>query len=331
MNWKIKALLMDIFSCVPFGAHLHYGMQRHITKSLPSSDAMFAKIVGQAKRHVEAFERNHRGKIEEASFYEFGAGWELGIPLSFYCLGVRKQTVIDIRSNLRVDLVNATIDTLRRVGENLGLHRFPERCLPTGSRQAGIRALQEWYGIQYMAPCDARNSGLREGSFDFISSSSTMEHIPAVDIPPVLKECRRLLKEDGVMSFLIDYKDHYSYCDQAIGPFNFLRYSVDWWKLYSPSLYYQNRMRHCDYGGMFSREKLGVLEEEIIEPSEAELQPLRALVLDPMFRTRYTFEELSHCGAHVVLSKKAAASADRSTPTSRKEQAKPPIARGATG
>ncbi len=331
MNWKIKALLMDIFSCVPFGAQLHYAMQRHITKSLPSSDAMFAKIVAQAKRHVEAFERNHRGKIEEASFYEFGAGWELGIPLSFYCLGVQRQTLIDIRSNLRVDLVNATIDTLRRTGENLGLRRFPERCLPTGNRLAGIRALREWYGIQYVAPCDARNSSLPEGSFDFISSSSTMEHIPAPDIPPVLKECRRLLKEDGVMSFLIDYKDHYSYCDEAIGPFNFLRYSDNRWKLYSPSLYYQNRMRHRDYGEMFSREKIGVLEEEVIEPSEPELQLLRALVLDPTFRTRYTFEELSACGAHVVLSKKAAASADRSTPISRKEQAKPPIARGATG
>ncbi len=331
MNWKIKALLMDIFSCVPFGARLHYGMQRHITKSLPSGDAMFAKIVAQAKRHVEAFERNRGGKIEEASFYEFGAGWELGIPLSFYCLGVQQQTLIDIRSHLRFDLVNATIDTLRRVGGNLGLRRFPERCLPTGSRQAGIRALQEWYGIQYMAPCDARNSGLPEQSFDFISSSSTMEHIPARDIPPVLKECRRLLKEDGVMSFLIDYKDHYSYCDEAIGPFNFLRYSDGRWKLYSPSLYYQNRMRHRDYGEMFSRQKLGVLEEEIIEPSEPELQSLCALVLDPMFRTRYTFEELSACGAHVVLSKKAAAAADRSTPISRKEQAKPPIARGATG
>ena len=331
MNWKIKALLTDIFSCVPFGARLHYGMQRHITKSLPSSDAMFAKIVAQAKKHVEAYERNHRGKIEEASFYEFGAGWELGIPLSFYCLGVQRQTLIDIRSHLRVDLVNATIDTLRRTRKDVGLRRFPERCLPTGSRQEGIRSLQEWYGIRYIAPCDARNSRLPEGSFDFISSSSTMEHIPAVDIPPVLKECRRLLKEDGVMSFLIDYKDHYSYCDEAIGPFNFLRYSDSQWELYSPSLYYQNRMRHRDYDGIFSREKLGVLEEEIIEPSEAELQSLRALVLNPVFRARYTFEELSACGAHVVLSRKAAASADRSAPTSRNNKTELHIAQGATG
>jgi SAM-dependent methyltransferase len=320
MNWKIKAFLVDIFSCMPFGAELHYGMQRHITKSLPSNDAMFAQIVAQAKAHVEAYERNHRGKVEEACFFEFGAGWELGIPFSFYCLGARRQTLIDIRSHLRVDLVNATIDTLRRVGKNLGLRRFPDRYLPTGTRQAGIRALQEWYGIQYIAPCDARDTGLPEGSFDFISSSSTMEHIPAVDIPPVLKECRRLLKEDGIMSFLIDYKDHYSYCDGAIGPFNFLRYSDDRWKLYSPSLYYQNRMRHRDYGEMFSRETLGVLEEEIIVPSEPELQSLRALVLHPVFRTRYTLQELSPCGAHMVLVKKAAASAGRSAPMSQNEE-----------
>ena len=61
--------------------------------------------------------------------------------------------------------------------------------------------------------CVEMMRSLPAASVDFVSSTNTLEHIPATDIGPILAECRRLLRPDGVVSCRIDMRDHYSYFD----------------------------------------------------------------------------------------------------------------------
>jgi 2-polyprenyl-3-methyl-5-hydroxy-6-metoxy-1,4-benzoquinol methylase len=134
-------------------------------------------------------------------------------------------------------------------------------------RRIGADSLES-AGVTYMAPCDARKTELPAGSYDLITSTSVLEHIPAVDIPAVLKECRRLLAASGVCSFLIDYGDHWSYFDRSLPWDNFLRYSEREWSLYNPSLQYQNRLRHSDYQRLFAQAGLHIAHVEPISPAE---------------------------------------------------------------
>src|SRR5215475_5570196 len=97
MHWQGKAALMQVFSVSPWGSKLHYLAQTRVTRSLPSSDKKFAEGFDRATKHVEAVRRFQPRDIERAQFYEFGAGWDLAIPLSFYVLGVRTQVLVDIR------------------------------------------------------------------------------------------------------------------------------------------------------------------------------------------------------------------------------------------
>src|SRR5205823_13839725 len=90
-----------------------------------------------------------------------------------------------------------------------------------------ITELEEIYGIDYRAPCDAKKTGLPSLSVDYITSTSTLEHIPPEAIRLILRECYRVLRDRGVISLLIDYNDHYTYSDHKISVYNFLRYS-DW-------------------------------------------------------------------------------------------------------
>jgi len=101
MNWRWKALVQLTLSVVPGGEHLNYFFQTYVTKTLPTSDAEFVAHVSYAKKHIGAINRHYDRPIGEATFYEFGAGWDMIIPLAFYGLGVEYQILVDIRNLLR--------------------------------------------------------------------------------------------------------------------------------------------------------------------------------------------------------------------------------------
>lgn len=120
--------------------------------------------------------------------------------------------------------------------------REPSRARP-GPPLRSRAELETRFGIRYLAPCDARATGLPSASVDFASSTSTLEHIPEPDIVPILAECRRLLRPDGVLSARIDMRDHFAYADPGVSPYSFLRYSPRVWRLLNSRLYFRNRLR----------------------------------------------------------------------------------------
>jgi hypothetical protein len=130
-----------------------------------------------------------------------------------------------------------------------------------------------------------------------------MEHVPADDLVPILNECRRLLAPDGVVSFYIDYRDHYSYADPSISVYNFLRYSDTAWARFNCALQYQNRLRHSDYLKVADKCGFRIAAENAIGPSEADLRLLEAIGIDSRFRA-YERRDLAVRGSHLVLTAK---------------------------
>jgi SAM-dependent methyltransferase len=300
MNWKYKAALQGAFSNIPLGAHLNLYAQKWIQRSLPLDDAHFAHSVSLAKLHVGFLQEYGGRPLEDASFYEFGAGWELSIPLTFYALGIERQVVVDIRPLVRADLVNDTIGKLQRwLGEGTFVRR-PTKYLPKGS--ASLPLLKEYYGIDYLAPCDARRTGLEAISVDYITSTATLEHIPPEMIRAILRECHRILKDDGLMSFRIDYQDHYAYFDPHVSVYNFLRYSDQAWRFFSPQLHYQNRLRHGDYIRLFLEADFEIVKEETVDGDEADLKILKAMPLAEQFKS-YSLHELAVRASNLLLRK----------------------------
>src|SRR5262245_3612500 len=221
MNWRCKALLQLILSKVPFGESLNYFFQKYVTKSFPIADTDFVGIISVAKRHIDVARQYCCRPLDQVTFYEYGAGWDLIRPLTFYVFGVQYQIVVDIRHLLRLELANDTIRRHQRIAPNLKLPRIPNEYI--GGKSDFLVLLKDHYGIDYWAPCDARRTQLEAGSIDWITSTNTLEHIPLQDIHAILQECRRLLRDDGLMSCLIDYEDHYSYFDHSISGYNFLQ------------------------------------------------------------------------------------------------------------
>jgi hypothetical protein len=111
-------------------------------------------------------------------------------------------------------------------------------------------------------------------------------------------ECRRLLSAAGVMSLLIDYTDHYAYFDSTISLYNYLQYSDSTWAPFSPSLHYQNRLRHRDYVDLLGEAGFQLVEEQRFGTNPEAVQHLS---IDRRFST-YTSEELA-VGSALILAR----------------------------
>lgn len=303
-HWRLKALLQKALSSLPGGQQVNYVFQRKITHGIPIPEGRLVEAIDGARRHVDAFARHAAppADLADATFFEFGAGWDLHIPLTLFALGVGSQVVVDLTPHARADLI---ADVVARLSTAAALDERARTRLRDAAAAAGgsgeVRAVAASFGIAYRAPVDARATGLPADSVDGVTSTSTFEHIPRDDIVPVLEECRRILRPGGVASFLIDYSDHYSQFDASITAYNFLRYSERHWRRYNSSLQFQNRLRHSQYMAMFRAAGLEVLEEWPTVP-EAGLAALRTVPVAPPFRDLDPVD-LATTAAHIVLRK----------------------------
>jgi hypothetical protein len=185
-------------------------------------------------------------------------------------MGIKKQIAIDIRRWAHAEAINAVITHLQ-------FDPPPSYvCLPTvfvNDDTLEIDLLTN-YGIQYLAPFDARDMKFESGSIDIITTTSVFEHIPADDCDAIIREFRRIIDKDGLMSHTIDYSDHYAHADPNISEYHYLRFN-DWqWKVLNPSIHYQNRMRTSDYSKMFSSRGFEIVGSEVWAGPEAALDSI---------------------------------------------------------
>ena len=292
MRWLAKAALQRGLGLLPQGERLNYLFQRHVARSLPADESVFRRKFSRALQHLRAYEEHGPATpVAEATFYEFGAGWDLAIPLSFAALGVGRQVLVDIRPSARPELVNESLAAFERLWDEL--EQEAERELRRlGGAVDSVAELSDRLAIDYLAPRDARATDLPAASVDFVSSTDTCEHIPEGDLAQIFAECRRLLRPGGAFSCRIDLADHYAYFDRSLSRYNFLRFPDRAWNLVNSPLHFQNRLRAPDYLRLVRDAGFEVVAERPSGPSEQGLEELRRLPLAPRFRDGYTPEEL---------------------------------------
>lgn len=302
MRWEHKVAVQKTLSLLPgrMPERANYVLQRHVTKKLPAPEHQFLLHFDETVRHIDDYEAHGRRPVATIAAYEFGAGWDLIGPLSRWALGVSRQVLVDIDAHLRFELVNHSIAALARMHGTLEERARRSLRRVDASPVQSLNDLQERFGIEYRAPCDARHTDLPASSFDLISSTFTLEHVPRDDISAILRESARLLVDGGVVSCSIDMNDHYAFDDSRISVYNFLRYSDRRWRFINSSLHYQNRLRARDYRELFAQAGLSTIEALIYTPDAEHRKRLRSLPLAPPFARAYTLDELEPSAMRVI-------------------------------
>ena len=250
MDWRLKCVAFQSIARIE---GVHGFLQRHLTGRyfLDVSDA----VLSAYSYHV----KNFRG----GSALEFGAGSNLLCPLLLANAGATEVLALDIQRGASVERVNHVIRQLQR--------KVPGEWPEVSDLDEDLVAR---YRVRYLAPADARATGLPPPSIDFICSTSTLEHIPPSDILLVLREMRRVATATATLSFIIDYHDHYSTSDRSIPTFNFYRYTDFAWRFFNPLSHYQNRLRHSDYQRLFRGFR--TLDDHVVMSQGSNCPPLLA-------------------------------------------------------
>lgn len=234
MDWRLKCLAFHLLARAPFGRAAYGLLQRFVTRRYFKQ--VTPEVLDAYGFHVQNFGRLPSGSVA----LEFGAGRNLLAPLLLSHTGAARVYAYDIDRLATVEQINNVIAQLRVL--------IPGEWPAISS----LDDLSTLYRIDYHAPADARQTGLPDGSVDFIYSTSTLEHIAPDDIHAILTECKRISSSTAMMSFIIDYHDHYASFDRRITPWNFYRYSDTAWRKFNPGQHFQNRLRHCDHQNIFA-------------------------------------------------------------------------------
>ena len=298
VNWRVKGFLFQAFDKLPLGHQIYYQVQKRVTKTVPRRLSPTAETASCFIEHAAAMKQRWGDSLPSRRIFEFGAGWDLYGNLVLWCYGLGGQIVYDQTEYARPEEINVIIRHLAAEPPP-GAIRIPLHEIATGP--GWVDDLRASYGIAYGAPADAGRTPFPDSSFDAVVTTSVFEHLPPAAIERILRENARILKPDGVMLHAIDYSDHYSHSDGTIGGYNFLRFSDAAWRLYSPPIHYQNRLRHSDYGRIFARHGLRAAFVRRHVPAHAPGE-ISALRLHASFRDR-SVEELSPTYGYFALVK----------------------------
>lgn len=223
MSYKLKSAVQWLFSILPGSLKLNRTMQLYVTRSLPVSDAVLDAKRDIAKRHIANFLEVTSKRPHDV--LDIGSGADLALPILMAQEGARvtASDVSNLASNSLVgDILNRTnAHSLEELGVDYLVYSPPHLPLP-------------------------------DASFDLITSTSVLEHVPREQISELARENARLIKPGGVVSHYIAHFDHWSGSDSRVHVMNYLRFSDRQWRRYNPPLMYQNRLLHSDYRAIFN-------------------------------------------------------------------------------
>jgi SAM-dependent methyltransferase len=289
VNWKLKCLALHVLAHTPGSAGLYRWLQRKVTGRY--LDELSTDFLAAYNYHVENFRK--LPTPEKSGALEFGAGRNLLTPLLLSAAGAREVFAYDIDRLATVEQINHVIRQLRA-------HGIPHPGQVWREIENVDSDLKRYYRINYRAPGDARHTELPTASIDFVCSTSTLEHIACTDIAAIIDECRRICSPTALLSFIVDYHDHYATADSAITRFNFYRYSRSKWSWFNPPNHFQNRMRHSDYEALFDGCGLIALERRSLIPSDSE-KDLKSVRLSSEF-AEYSAQDLAALNGFFLLS-----------------------------
>ena len=242
INWRLKSVLFRIIDSLSLFKVLYF-LQKYITKR---SVVRIEEISSNWIIHKE-----NLSIIEKPSIIEFGAGKNLSqnIYLSQF---VEKQTLVDLYPMLDISQFNDAALKISKI-----TNKYFQKVY-------SVNDIKNEYKIDYIAPLDLTNSEFDNNQFDACISTNTLEHIPRGSIISIFKELFRIIRNNGIISAVIDYSDHYAHTDKNISKLNFLSYSAKEFKKYNHNSHYQNRLRHYDFLEIFNSIGFEIVKEQAL-------------------------------------------------------------------
>jgi SAM-dependent methyltransferase len=288
-KWMLKAVIQKLISFLPGKRRLNYLFQKYITRGVQLSDAYFVDRLTHLNQHHYFFQKYGTG-LEGHTLLELGTGWYPVIPVGFFLAGIDQVYTVDISPLMDREKVLTTLRAYQAYHQTGKLNDYLSFEKERMEHLYRILDHSEHYDFQELLRAlnmtclvaDACCLPMPDCSFDFICSNNTFEHIYPDVLPDILREFKRLIRPDGVMSHFIDMSDHFAHLDNGITIYNFLRYSERAWKWIDNDIQPQNRWRISHYRALYR--ELGIpITEAHMRPGD--LEALRKVPVSKPFHS----------------------------------------------
>lgn len=275
-KWMLKAVVQKTISYLPYKTNINYFFQRYITKGVLLNDEYFELKMVHAKEHLEFFDQYSDGQANDKTTLELGSGWYPIVPVSMFLSGFETIISLDIASWMNKKTIIQTLEMFVEWSKTDRLDDFlPNIQNDRWLQLREILSLQDTLDQDQICRLlrlklmvkDARNTELPAQSIDFITSNNTFEHIYPNILKDIVKEFKRIVASDGLMSHFIDLTDHFAHFDNSITIYNFLKFSEKQWLNIDNSIQPMNRLRWKDYIKMYRDLDLP-FEEEMVRQGD---------------------------------------------------------------
>jgi SAM-dependent methyltransferase len=304
MRWQTKAKIMKACALLPAGG----GIYRFIQKTFGRLKAApMARIPMQVEMAQWILDMD--SEVEGKTFFEVGTGHIPIVPIGFFLCGAEKVITVDLHKRLDLGILEKSLVWMAEKRDEIwGYYDGIAERSDFDKRMNLIKRLKGMpenflseANIQYIAPSDAAKGGLPDASVDYHISTTVFEHIPGQDIKRILKEAKRVLKEDGVAIYFIDLSDHFQHQDKSITKINFLQYSENEWnRIAGNEFAYCNRLRASDYFTLFKEVGFDVYRCETKEDDETRKSLEDGFTVDSVFEN-YRLDDLAVTELKVAL------------------------------
>jgi SAM-dependent methyltransferase len=304
MYWQYKAKIMKTCAFLPAGARLYKLIQKTFGRLMANP---MSRIPAQVLMVQWILDMS--GKVEGRTFFEVGTGHNPIVPIAFFLCGAKEIVTIDLNRRLDFGILKKSLLWMSENRNDIWRYYdgvaekavFDERMDLIGRLKGSPEKLLSEANIQYLAPADAADTGLPDSSIDYHISITVLEHIPRADIQRILKETKRILKQNGVAIHFIDLSDHFQHQDKSITKINFLRYSEKKWdRIAGNEFAYCNRMRASDYLALFRKAGFDVCRCENLVDDEARESMADGFSVNEEFQ-KYSVDDLCVTQLKVAL------------------------------
>lgn len=233
LPWQAKFVIEIILARLPFD----YRTWQYLGLFTQDDMANIDDAIGVFNKHYERVDFARKGR--DFVMLELGPGDSLFSAIIARAHGAATSYLVDTG-----EYASAEIEAYRALLQKLRASGFD---LPAYENLQTAREILTACNSHYLCDGLASLRGIPNNSVDFIWSNSMLEHIRLHEFLAFNRECRRILKADGICSHCIDLKDHLD------GGLNNLRFPYSVWEsaFMAKSGFYTNRIQYSEMLELF--------------------------------------------------------------------------------
>lgn len=306
-KWLLQARMQKGLSLLPFAHRLNYLFlqKSEYGKILPAAYYMSRLLL--LRDHLLAGEQYLKGEKGRVRILETGTGLHPFTSIGLYLAGYNHITTLDTKKLITKHTLAQTLAVFREQ-ELLGtlrnyipgadfdrmqtIHRLHENM-----KRMNVEEVLRELGLQRITTKKLSALPFKSYSFDLLVSGNALQEMSVSVLMHLIPELTRVLVPGGIASHVLDLRDQFSYIDENISPFNYLKFSEEKWRSLTSKLVRQNRMRINFYRHLFKASGMEIGTEKNIK---GEASQLEGMELDLTFEG-VPKEDLLVLASHLVL------------------------------